>query len=139
MLTEHLILAQNSSIDQENNSLSVFGLLEDLNIQAPTPQVNVPMQAVVILKREDERGPVEEEFELQALDPDDRVLLSQVLPLKMDADHRRTRVRVNFQVLVEKSGDYTVRILSKKVKNIFKETRFGVTLIRSISHPKPQS
>lgn len=113
MRVEHFVLAQNSAVDRDSNALSVFGFLEDLNIQSIQKQVNVAAQAVIVLRKEEAEGPIDDVIRFTVIDPSEKTIVSQVIPLKVSEKHLRQRVRVNFIVVANSSGTYKFRVNRK--------------------------
>ncbi len=68
------------------------------------------MQAILIAKREQERGKIETQFMLKVTDPQDKDVIVQNFNLKMEEGHRRSRLRVNFSIPIVNSGEHVVRI-----------------------------
>lgn len=104
MFIEYLLLAQDSSIDQEKNSLSVFGILEDLDIKTNLSEVHFPFQVIISIRRDKETGPIESNINLK-LHPPNSQPVTQSLPFKMNSEHRRFRMRVNVAILINSSGE----------------------------------
>lgn len=111
MKIDHLILAKGSSVDRDTQSLSVFEMIEQMQIQAPKYPVNVPVHAILVFRRDqNDEGVVIEPWRLTVTGPDSKTLLSQNLEVKMEAEHRRQRVRINFPVQIQGDGTYHVQL-----------------------------
>ena len=111
MKIDHLILAKGSSVDRDTQSLSVFEMIEQMQIQAPKYPVNVPVHAILVFRRDqNDEGVVIEPWRLTVTGPDAKTLLSQNLEVKMEAEHRRQRVRINFPVQIQGDGTYHVQL-----------------------------
>ena len=112
MMIEHFLLANSSSIDMNTNSLSAFGILDDMQIQAPPGMsLNLTFHAILVVKRMNEEGPIEQNFRMTVLAPDgNRIGQELLMPVAMQPQHRRTRLRVITEVPVSKSGTYVVRM-----------------------------
>ena len=107
MLIEHFIIANGSSIDHERHSLSVFEMLEDLQIQTNALPISVSIQIVIVLKREvTESGEHRQNFTLEIVGPDGSKTFQQEFPAVMQAAHRRARLRVNMPLVIARSGVY---------------------------------
>lgn len=112
MKLEHFILAQNSSVDKDTNLLSIFNFLEDLNIQTPAPNPNIGAQAVIVLHRGDNKGPIQNQFRFMVISPSGETLVNTTVPFQFGDTHIRQRIRVNFTFVVQSSGDYQFRVES---------------------------
>lgn len=111
MKIDHLILAKGSSVDRDTHSLSVFEIIEQMQIQSPKYPVNVPVHAVIVFRRSDEeQGVILEPWRLTVTGPNNKVLLSQNLEVRMESEHLRQRVRINFPVQVQGDGIYHVQV-----------------------------
>lgn len=111
MKIDHLILAKGSSVDRDTQSLSVFEMIEQMQIQAPKYPVNIPVHAILVFRRDqNDEGVVIEPWRLTVTGPDSKTLLSQNLEVKMEAEHRRQRVRINFPVQIQGDGTYHVQL-----------------------------
>lgn len=112
MMIEHFLLANSSSIDMNTNSLSAFGILDDMQIQAPPGMtLNLTFHAILVVKRMNEEGPIQQNFRMTVMAPDgNRIGQELLMPVAMQPQHRRTRLRVITEVPVSKSGTYVVRM-----------------------------
>jgi hypothetical protein len=112
MMIEHFLLANSSSIDMNTNSLSAFGILDDMQIQAPPGMtLNLTFHAILVVKRMNEEGPIQQNFRMTVLAPDgNRIGQELLMPVAMQPQHRRTRLRVITEVPVSKTGTYVVRM-----------------------------
>ncbi len=122
---EHFILAHGSSIDQERNSLSVFEIVEDFGITVPgtVPQVTLPVQIIVVLRREPaEWGETQQTFRLELFNPDAAAVFQQDFPIKLQAQHRRARFRINMPFMVGKAGSYRFKLSRADKEEIMRET-----------------
>lgn len=114
MYIEFLLLARDSSIDVEKNTLSVFDLIEDIDVKTDLPEVQLPIQIVCSFRREQETGPFEDRAVLKISGPDGSKVIDQVLPVKLSETHRRCRFRLTTNVPISASGPYTFTVeLSK--------------------------
>ncbi len=110
MKLEHLIIAKESSIDFEKNTLSVFDVIEDLTIDSPMERVGFPVQAIAVIKREDEKGRIEGVADLNVISPNFERLVHQKIKFVQEQEHRRTRMRINIMLPIDRTGVYTFQI-----------------------------
>lgn len=111
MKIDHLILAKGSSVDRDTQSLSIFEMIEQMQIQAPKYPVNVPVHAILVFRRaSEEEGVIIEPWRLTVTGPDSKTLLSQNLEVRMESEHRRQRVRINFPVQIQGDGIYYIQL-----------------------------
>ena len=108
MKIDHIILCKGSSVDKDSQSLSIFEMIEQMRIQAPQFPVNVPVHAVLVFRREQEEGILTEPWQMRLVGPDKVTLFSQNIDVKMEANHQRQRLRVNFPIQVKTDGEYTI-------------------------------
>ena len=131
MKIEHFILANNSSIDINTNSLSVFGILEDMQIQAP-PGANLGLtfHAVLVVKRENETGMINSGFTMSVFAPNGNKIGNEVkMPLNMQAAHRRSRLRVIAEIPLQHSGTYRVRMVNTDDETIAAEVNLNLQIM----------
>ena len=88
-----------------------------------------------MLKRSDEKGPISKKINLKIIGPDDKSILHQELPIEMTESHRRTRIRSNFTLPIEQSGEYKFIVDCPGDTRLNKELSIVVNLIRKISGP----
>jgi hypothetical protein len=142
MQIEHFILSNNSSIDMNNNSLSVFGILDDMQIQAPHGlTLNLGFHAILVVKRDGESGPIHSSFKMSITGPNGNKIGQDLqLPVALEPIHRRTRLRVIAEIPVAHSGIYTVRMVSfdKGVENekISREVSLNIQIL-PVAVPTP--
>ena len=115
MILEHLILARDSSIDREKNTVSLFDLIEELSITSIYPAVNYQVQLFMILKRDAEVGPLKESVTLVITAPNGDLLTNAEVNLVMMPEHKRTRLRMNIELPIQTSGDYKFKITAPGV------------------------
>ena len=136
MKVDHLILAKGSSVDRDTHSMSVFEMIEQMQIQAPKFPVNVPVHAVIVYRRDKgETGVLIEPWRLNVFDPQEKVLLSQNLEVKMEAEHSRQRVRINFPIQIQIDGEYKIRVSNVNDATQAREIEIDVKAITDISRP----
>ena len=140
MVIEHFILANNSSIDVNTNALSVFGILDDIQIQAPPGvTLNLAFHALLIVKRETELGVLNSSFTMSAYAPNGAKIGQDVkMPVAMQAVHRRTRLRVITEIPITQSGNYRVRMVSSENEKISSEVSLNIQIL-PVSVPPPSS
>ncbi len=116
------ILAQSSSIDRDNNTLSLFDILEEITFQivGPTPEKTVlplNLQLVSLWERENSGKPESLRIKFVLRDPANNVLTENEGELRMEPHHKRSRFRAQFQGMpVTGPGRYRYEILSLEPK-----------------------
>jgi hypothetical protein len=134
MQIEHLILAKGSAVDRDSHSLSVFEMIEQMQIQAPQFPVNVPVHAVLVFRRADEEsGVLTEPWQISLEAPDGKTLLSQALEVKMEEGHRRQRLRVNFPMQIHSDGTYYIELRNRNNEFSSRSLAVDVKAITDIS------
>ncbi|MES2614426.1 MAG: hypothetical protein V4591_03320 [Bdellovibrionota bacterium] len=113
MKIEHLILANNSSVDMETNLLSVFGFMEDFSIMTPKLPLLLPVQIIATLKRMDELEKINSIFQIKITNPVEQEIFTQEIKVVMEAQHVRQRLRVNTHLPISASGNYCVFLIEK--------------------------
>lgn len=108
MEIEHLILAHSSSLDKDTNTLSIFNLFEDITINRnrSNSPITIPMHAIVIVLRGSEKGKQTTEVTFSATTPDNKPVFSEKFPIILEENHKRYRLRINFQLPIASSGDF---------------------------------
>lgn len=116
MEIEHFFVCRASAIDKESNSMSLFELVEELQVQAPEFPVIIPLHAVIVFRRgEEEYGrPLEEKFRFSIENPSGGGVLAQELPVKMNEKHFRQRARLNFPLSIDSEGLYKFSLVSSE-------------------------
>ena len=139
MIIEHFILSNSSSIDMNTNALSAFGILDDMQIQAPAGMtLNMTFHVILVVKRDRETGPVQSNFKMTVHAPDGKTIGQELtMPLGMEANHRRTRLRVITEIPVNQSGTYTVKMEKAGDPSVSRETSLYIQIM-PISVPSPQ-
>ena len=110
MILEHLILARDSSIDRDKNTVSIFDIIEEIAIRTDAQVVSLPVQLFVVLRREKETGRIDEKLGLVALSPQSEQLFNVSVPFVMAAEHKRSRIRVNIDLPLKATGDYKLKL-----------------------------
>lgn len=138
MKIEHFILANNSSIDINTNTLSVFGILEDMQIQAPPGiNLNLTFHAVLVVKREAETGVINSGFTMNVFAPNGNKIGQDVkMPLSMQPAHRRSRLRVIAEIPIVHSGNYRVRMTNAEDETLFSEVNLNIKIM-PVAVPSP--
>ncbi|MEO0334786.1 MAG: hypothetical protein AAF202_00215, partial [Pseudomonadota bacterium] len=130
MQIEHLILAKGSAVDRDSHSLSVFEMIEQMQIQAPQFPVNVPVHAVLVFRRQnEEKGTISDSWQMSLKAPDGKTLMSQVLEVKMEDKHRRQRLRVNFPMQILSDGTYVIELRNRNNEYSSRELSVDVKAI----------
>ena len=122
------------------NSLSAFGILDDMQIQAPPGlALNLTFHAILIVKRDRETGPIQTQFKMTVRAPDGKMIGQDlVMPLGMEHSHRRTRMRVITEIPVTQSGSYTVKMEKADDPQLFREVSVYIQIM-PVSIPNPQN
>jgi hypothetical protein len=135
MIIEHLILARDSAVDRDKNTLSVFDFIEEVQFEVPpAAKLQFPVQVIAVIRREgSEVGEIRTNFVLSILDPKNRQISKNDIPVVMSAQHTRQRVRIGAGVLATESGDYTFRFEKGDNNSVARELPLKVTVIPKIS------
>lgn len=137
MEIEHLIIANGSSIDQERNSLSIFDMLEDFHIQTNVPSLHVPIQVVIILKREPaESGESKQSFRFEIFGPDGQKMFGQDFPVTLGPQQRRFRMRANMPLLINRSGLFRFALSRIDRADVSRETDV-IIQVKQVAQPHP--
>jgi hypothetical protein len=148
------LLCQTASVDQQSNNISIFNVLEEMNLnQTPisSPQlaglvevidlpektrVNTNFCLVVMLEKEGGFGTVTSpKIKIKISDPDGEVVAENEFPL-MPGSPKDTRIRavMNFDgMIVQKSGKYTYDVYTKSGAEVY-EKEFATSVEVKI-HP----
>ena len=131
MIIEHFILSNNSSIDMNSNSLSAFGILDDMQIQAPPGMtLNLSFHAILVVKRDSETGPVNTTFKMSVSGPNGSKIGQDIqMPVQMQPAHRRARIRVIAEIPVLQSGAYTVRMTDQGNEKVSREVSLNIQIL----------
>jgi hypothetical protein len=123
MEIEHLIIANGSSIDQERNALSVFDMIEDFQIQTNVEKIHVPIQVILVLKREPaETGESKQKFRFEIYGPDGARTFHQEFPVSLAPAQRRFRMRAGLPLVISRSGSYRFALLRIDKPEVSRET-----------------
>ncbi|MFV8250005.1 hypothetical protein [Bdellovibrio bacteriovorus] len=116
MIIENFFIASDSSIDIHKNSISLFGLIEDLQVPAiPVGQsMALPCHIIVVGRREAEVGQIRANYSLTLTGPNNsQIGDSQAIPMVIQPNLRRNRVRVITQIPITTAGDYRVTLFNQ--------------------------
>ena len=116
MNLEHLILARDSSIDFEKNTVSIFDMIEELVIRSTEPSFSFPLQMLLILRRTIEVGGIKTKLTIAITAPGGETVSNTEINLVMAPEHKRTRVRMNVALPITTSGDYVIRVAAPGLK-----------------------
>jgi len=113
MKLEHLIICRDSIIDREKNTVSVFEIIEGLVVKAGVKVVTLPFHLLIVFRRESEIGEKDFSYDLVVMNPIGKEIVKIHLPTRIEAQHRRSRLRVNGTFSIDSSGDYIFRVLNQ--------------------------
>src|SRR5262245_15312380 len=141
MIIEHFLIANNSSIDHERNSLSIFDIVEDINIRATAPNVVIPIQVIAVIKRDiADVGQLNMPFTLEISSAANNPVNRQEFSVVMDAPHRRSRIRINVAFPVPKTADFRFRLFRTDQPSVARETDIHVAItIEAPPQQRPQT
>ncbi len=114
------IASISSSIDRDNNTLSLFDILEELTLQVNGP---MPEQAVIpvnhhivsLWEREEAETPHTLKFKVVLRDPLNKILHENNAEVVLAAEHKRARFRAQFNGFpVSVPGMYRYEIVSRE-------------------------
>ncbi len=112
------LVALSSAIDRDNNTLSLFDILEELTLQVAGA---IPEHAVIpvnhhllsLWEREESGLPLALKFKVLLRDPEGKVLHENEAEVLMEAKHKRARFRAQFNGFpVTGEGTYRYEIVS---------------------------
>lgn len=142
MLIEHFIIANNSSIDVNTNSLSVFGVMDDMQIQAPAGMpLNLSFHAILVVKREREMdlGQLNSSFMMSVFAPNGTQIGQDMrMPVMMQASHRRARLRVIAEIPLTQSGTYRLKMVNGENAKVASEVGLHIQIM-PVAVPSPPS
>src|SRR5205085_1850898 len=91
--------------------LSIFDVIEDLDVHSNTANISIPIQAIAILKRsEGEDGELAFVGQLEVTGPSGQSLINQPINARMETQHRRIRIKVNLGLPIQGSGLYKFKM-----------------------------
>ncbi len=96
------IITQSSAIDRDTNSLSLFDVVEEINLQitGPLPEnaaFPINTQLVSLWEREESGTDLELKVRVVLKDPKGENLMENEASLKLEPAHIRSRFRIQFQ------------------------------------------
>ncbi len=112
------ILAQSSAIDKDNNTVSLFDIIEEVtfNVGGSVPEkVGFPFNyhLITLWEREKIGEKIELKFKMVLRDPKNQILGENEGLIKMESQHKRFRFRAQFQGMsVTGPGVYRYDIIS---------------------------
>jgi len=114
-----------------SNSLSVFGILDDMQIQAPPGlTLNLNFHAILVVKRDGETGPINTTFKMNVMGPNGNKIGQDIqMPVQMQPTHRRARLRVVAEIPVFQSGAYTVRMVDQGNEKVMREVSLNIQIL----------
>ena len=127
------LVSLSSAIDRDNNTLSLFDVLEELTLQVTG---TVPENAMIpvnhhllsLWAREEIGEPVSLKFKVLLRDPAGKVLHENSAEVSLEGKHKRTRFRAQFNGFpVTTDGTYHYEIISLEP-----EKTDGKELVRSV-------
>lgn len=120
------ILCSSASIDRETNNLTVFNIIEEINVlekqlqSSPNNQTNkkvVPLQfeLITLWKKEVLDQEVDIKSKIELVDPGNEILQTIEVPLVIKREHKRFRNRIQMNGLnITTKGEYNFRIYIKE-------------------------
>lgn len=119
------VLCSLSSIDQERNNISLFNVIDQLNLPISDKGVGerkvfpLPFELVTLWRRilntNIDNSEITTDIEIKLLDPNERILQQTVAPIKFNRDSRRSRLRIKIIGLpITTIGDYVFEISVKQ-------------------------
>ena len=119
------ILCANSSVDQKTNTISLFNVLEQINIEKKALNVakgaqknlvaTINFQLVSLWKKEVEQKKFKIEQKVEVVDSYGKILASASMPLEVPEAQKRMRVINNFNGLpISTTGEYLFKIFFKE-------------------------
>ncbi|HUD11334.1 MAG TPA: hypothetical protein VMS08_02910 [Candidatus Saccharimonadia bacterium] len=121
-MIKHLwsVLANEVSVDQRTNNLSIFGVLEELTIPVPEDirlPTLVPLKHTIVSLWQKTRGEeVNFSLSVQIIAPNGDTLGEVIQPVKILPQHRRTRSIIQMDRFpLTGPGEYVFRVAAKLV------------------------
>ncbi len=122
------IACGSASIDQENNSLSLFNVIEEITIDKKGIQDNqndnkesgsftiqLPIEIILMLAKNRLGQTAVAELRIDFLDPEGKSLQNMQMGIEIKKEHKRLRFRVKMNgIKISSSGDYVFRISTKE-------------------------
>lgn len=136
MKSEFLVLARSSAIDLHSNSLSIFDIVDELEVNIigeikDTQPIPVDVQLLTSLAREDDdgRGLIQTIITLRTINSDGQKK-DEPIGILFEPQHLRNRVRVGLRLAVTKTGSFTIQVLGEK-ENLLAEKKLPVKVVQS--------
>lgn len=119
------VLCSLSSVDQERNNISLFNVIDQLNLPVSDKGIEerkvfpLPFELVTLWRRilntNIDNSEITTDIEIKLLDPNERILQQTVAPVKFNRDSRRSRLRIKILGLpITTIGDYVFEISVKQ-------------------------
>ena len=123
------------------NSLSVFGVMDDMQVQAP-PGVTLSLSfhAILIVKREREleTGVLNSTFIMSVTAPNGTLIGQEIrMPVTMQSPHRRARLRVIAEIPLTQSGSYRFKMRNAEQEKVFSEVSLHIQIMPVAVPPAP--
>ncbi|SRR5258706_11146693 len=122
------VLAKESVINQDDNNLSIYGVLEELSVNlAPfdnsgklPDKIGVPLNYEIVSMWKKEKGIslIKAEVEFTLIDPENKELLRNIQNIEIPNNLKRLRSRMKISGLpLSVSGDYTFQVKVREEEN----------------------
>ena len=119
MKLDFFVLSLGSSIDTESNALSIFNIIEEIQIGIINPsQENEqkPFQLHILAsfaRDEGEAGVIDHSYTIIALNPQGvEIARLNGIPVHLELVHKRARVKIGATILVSQTGKYVFRLIN---------------------------
>lgn len=137
MKIQYMIVSQSSSIDQNNNLISIFEIIEDLAITKDDPRaiINLPVVCTMCISKDDTDASVELDFNITIKlikTSDESILFEQNYPIHFDVAHKRFRFRLNTTIPVNDTNIYKFVAYKSDDENIRAE--YPISIIVNSTH-----
>lgn len=121
------MICNSTSTDQQTNTISLFGVIEEITITPPneaTPKeafksgilAKLPFEIVVLFSRDGDNAEEElnSEFWLSLVDPFGKSIMENSFPAKIEKDKKRLRMNIRMDgIKITMEGNYAFRIYTK--------------------------
>ncbi len=128
------IVSLSSSIDRDNNTVSLFDILEELTLQVSgavpdNSVIPVNHHMVSMWVREETGTPLSLKFKVLLRDPSGKILHENKAEVALQAEHKRARFRAQFNGFpVTSEGTYHYEIISLEP-----EKTFGKEIVNTVA------
>lgn len=139
---EHMMttICHSASVDIDTNNLSIFNIIEEININDDKPidlnqkkLIQIPFELISIWKRLDISVEVSSDLKIVFYDPDGVIMQELLYKLEIKNLHQRMRIRIKGNGLnVTKPGDYYFSIMIKN-NDLFEEVTQVPVLVKITS------